>query len=35
MDVLRHRVTVSFEAEAESVSAENVIQKILDTLPVP
>ena len=35
MDVLRHRVTVSYEAEAENVSAEDVIQKILDTLPVP
>jgi MoxR-like ATPase len=35
MDVLRHRVTVSYEAEAENVSAEDIIQKILDTLPVP
>ena len=35
MDVLRHRVMVSYEAEAENVSAEDIIQKILDTLPVP
>jgi MoxR-like ATPase len=35
MDVLRHRVTVSYEAEAENVGAEDIIQKILDTLPVP
>ena len=35
MDVLRHRVAVSYEAEAENVSAENVIDKILNTLPVP
>jgi MoxR-like ATPase len=35
LDVLRHRVTVSYEAEAESVTAEDVIRKILDTLPVP
>jgi MoxR-like ATPase len=35
MDVLRHRVTVSYEAEAENVTAEDIIQKILDTLPVP
>jgi len=35
MDVLRHRVSVTYEAEAESVTAENIIGKILDTLPVP
>jgi MoxR-like ATPase len=35
MDVLRHRVSVTYEAEAENVSSENVIEKILDTLPVP
>jgi MoxR-like ATPase len=35
LDVLRHRVTVSYEAEAENVSSEDIIHKILDTLPVP
>ena len=35
MDVLRHRVTVTYEAEAENVTAENIIEKILNTLPVP
>jgi MoxR-like ATPase len=35
LDVLRHRVAVSYEAEAENVTAEDIIQKILDTLPVP
>jgi MoxR-like ATPase len=34
-DVLRHRVTLTYEAEAENVTAEMVIEKILDTLPVP
>jgi MoxR-like ATPase len=34
-DVLRHRVTVSYEAEAEEVTSERVIQKILGGLPVP
>jgi MoxR-like ATPase len=34
-DVLRHRVSVTYEAEAENVTAENVIEKILATLPVP
>jgi MoxR-like ATPase len=35
MDVLRHRVTVTYEAEAENVSSEDVIHSILDALPVP
>jgi MoxR-like ATPase len=35
MDVLRHRVSVTYEAEAENISSEDVIQKILDALPVP
>jgi MoxR-like ATPase len=34
-DVLRHRVTVSYEAEAEEVTSESIIQKILGGLPVP
>ena len=35
LDVLRHRVSVTYEAEAENVTSENVIEKILDALPVP
>jgi MoxR-like ATPase len=35
LDVLRHRVSVTYEAEAENISSENVIEKILDALPVP
>jgi MoxR-like ATPase len=35
MDVLRHRVTVTYEAEAEDKTSETVIQKIFDELPVP
>jgi MoxR-like ATPase len=35
LDVLRHRVTVTYEAEAENVTSENVVEKILNTLPVP
>jgi MoxR-like ATPase len=34
-DVLRHRVTVSYEAEAEEVTSESIIQKVLAGLPVP
>jgi MoxR-like ATPase len=34
-DVLRHRVILTYEAEAEQVSAEQVIATILSTVPVP
>jgi MoxR-like ATPase len=33
--VLRHRVRLSYEAEAEEMSADDVVDRILDTLPVP
>ncbi len=35
MDILRHRVVVTYEAEAENLSSEDVIRRILDTVPVP
>lgn len=35
MDVLRHRVIVTYEAEAEEMSSEDIIQKIFDTVEVP
>ena len=35
LDVLRHRVAVSYEAEAENITSENIITKVLETLPVP
>jgi len=35
MDVLRHRVTITYEAEAEEKTTENIVQKIFDELPVP
>lgn len=34
-DVLRHRVLVSFEAEAEGIDSESVIKKILERVEVP
>jgi len=34
-DVLRHRVLVSFEAEADGVDSEQVIRKILERVEVP
>jgi MoxR-like ATPase len=35
MDVLRHRVAITYEAEAENKTSETIIQKIFDELPVP
>lgn len=35
MDVLRHRVIVTYEAEAEEKTSEDVVQQILDHVPVP
>ncbi len=34
-DVMRHRIIVTYEAEAEEVASEDIIAKILDTVPVP
>ena len=34
-DVLRHRILVSYEAEAEDLSSESIIAKLLQHLPVP
>ena len=35
MDVLRHRIIPTFEAEAENITAEDMIRQILSTVPVP
>ena len=35
MDVLRHRVIVSYEAEAEQVASEDIVQAIFDSVEVP
>lgn len=34
-DVLRHRIAVSYEAEAENIASENIIAGILEQMPVP
>jgi MoxR-like ATPase len=34
-DVLRHRVITSFEADAEEVTTENIVSRVLGKLPVP
>jgi MoxR-like ATPase len=35
MDVLRHRIIVTYEAEAEELTSEDVVSKILDQVEVP
>jgi MoxR-like ATPase len=33
-DVLRHRLILSFDAEASGIDADRVIQRILELVPV-
>ncbi len=35
LDVLRHRVTPTYEAEAEEMTSEDIIKKVLDQIEVP
>jgi len=35
LDVLRHRVITTYEAEAEDVTSEDVLQRIFDVVEVP
>lgn len=35
MDVLRHRIIPTFEAEAEDISSEDIVEKIMSTVQVP
>ncbi len=35
LDVLRHRVTVSYEADAEGLTSDDLIGRLLDNLPLP
>ncbi len=34
-DIMRHRILVSFEADAEGLGPDDIIQRILDHIPVP
>ena len=34
-DVLRHRILLTYEAEAEDMNSEQIIKKILDKVPIP
>ena len=35
LDVLRHRVIVTYEAEADELSSEDIVKKIFDAVEVP
>ncbi|PID60510.1 MAG: ATPase [Ignavibacteriae bacterium] len=35
MDVLRHRIAVTYEAEAEEITSENIVEDILNKVEVP
>lgn len=35
MDVIRHRLVLSYEALSDNVSADDLLKKILDRLPIP
>jgi len=34
-DVMRHRIGLSYEAEAENINQEYIITQIINTIPVP
>jgi MoxR-like ATPase len=34
-DVMRHRIGLTYEAEAENITTEKIIDDILDAIPVP
>ncbi len=35
MDVLRHRIITTFEAEADEITSEQIVKHLLDNVPVP
>ena len=34
-DVLRHRILLTYEAEAEEMTSEDIIQRLYDTVEIP
>jgi MoxR-like ATPase len=34
-DVLRHRMVLSYEALAEGIDADQLLDRVLDTIPMP
>jgi MoxR-like ATPase len=35
LDVMRHRVGLTYEAEAEGLTADTILRQVLDRTPVP
>ena len=35
LDVMRHRVTITYEAEAEELEADDIVQRVLESIEVP
>jgi len=35
MDVMRHRIGLTFEAEAENITAEQILTEVMDQVQVP
>jgi MoxR-like ATPase len=35
IDVLRHRVLLTYEADAESITSDDVVRQVLGAVPVP
>ena len=35
MDVFRHRIIITYEAEAENITTEDIVQKVFDNIEVP
>jgi MoxR-like ATPase len=35
MDIMRHRVAVTYEAEAESITSEDIVRQVLEKVKVP
>jgi MoxR-like ATPase len=35
LDVLRHRIGITYEAEAENVTSEEIVNQIIDHVEVP
>ena len=34
-DVLRHRIILTYEAEAQAVTTDDIIKRVFNTIPVP
>ena len=35
IDVLRHRIILTYEAEAEELTSEDIIQRLFDCIEIP